>query len=271
MRKNKICHKKRVIPTTLKNAKKVSLPLQNAFNEKKIKPLKKDVSYGTGISINSSFSTAQNIGYTNSNCENKFRPKRGILTVKHKQMFSKFSQKNISIGNKINKTRNCDSERGPKNDKVLYLADQPQRENYDTQKLIETIEYDKKYEPKSSFTKRSKKVSKKISNDHKKTKISLQQSFESDKETGFKPNPSNQLKSGNDNTFSFNNLSETKFSSIKKPIKKIKRPSRLVSDNKNNKEVRNIFKDEEQIYKGNTFSDIKNNNGIYQKNIFHLM
>ena len=265
-----------------KKSKKVSLPLQKGFHEKKlVKPLKKDISHGTGISVNSSFSTAQNMGgYTNSNCENKFRPKpkRGILTVEEcrKKMFNKFSHKNISIGSKVKQTRNCDSERTPKNDKVLYLAEQPERENYDTQKLIETISYDKKYKPKSSIKKKHKKVHKKMGNekDHKKKKISLKQSFESDKERGFKPIP-NQMKSGNDNTFSFNNLSETKFSSMKKPIKKVKRQSRLVSDNKNSQKVKNVFLDEddnEMVYKGTHFSEAKNkNNKFLEKNIFHLI
>jgi hypothetical protein len=270
LRKKRNSQKKKIIPKKAKEAKKVSLPLQKAFNEKKLRPLKKDLSYGTGISINSSFSTAQNMGYTNSNCENKFRSKRGILTVEHKKMFSKFSQKNISIGNKINQTRNCDSERGPKEEKVLYLADQPQRQNYDTQKLIETIEYDKKYEAKS-VKKKQRKGSKKVY-EQKKKKISLKQSFESDKERGFKPKQSSKMKIGNDNTFSFNNLSESKFSSMKKPVKKVKRPSRLVSDNKNNKEIRNVFKDDEEIYKGSQFSEgKKKKNGLLEKNIFHLM
>jgi hypothetical protein len=224
------------------------------------KKLKKEISYGTSISINSSFSTAQNVGaFNNSNYENKFKPKRGMLTVQKdpQKMHNKYSHKNISIGSKTTvQKRICDSDRLPTEKKELYIAEQPNREKYETQKLIEEIMYDNCYSKKNSVILKSRKSNKKnnvlINKDPRKTKICLENSFKSDKETGFgQKNPEKEIakansKLQNDNTFSFNNLSETKFSSKKKPICKVKRPSRLVSENKQRTGSHNIFLDDEE-------------------------
>lgn len=209
--------------------------------------MKKDGSYGTSVSINSSFSTAQNIGgVSGSNCENKFKPKRGVLTVQKDRpgLFNKFSQKSISIGAKQSiKKRKCDSERGKGMEKELFMADQPRRQKYETQRIIENIQYDNSYSQKP---RRSNKKASGPPRESKKTQICLENSFESDREAGFKggqPQEGTPLVVKNDITFSFNNLSETKFSATKQPVSKKKRPSRLVSENK--RKSKNVFLDDE--------------------------
>lgn len=212
------------------------------------KRLKKEGSFGTSVSVNSSFSTAQNMGaFNNSHCENLRGPKRGVLTVEkeRQQMLSKYSQKALARGPRA-PPRNCDSDRAGPGDKELFLAEQPVARNYDTQKLIERIEYDKRY-AKHSGRRRERRTP-------QKKKIALKQSFESDKETGFGAAPAKAkagLEGCGKNTFSFNNLAQPKFNARQKPVLKPKRPSRLVSENKARPKPTNVFKDDEDDCQAN--------------------
>lgn len=262
-------------------AKKASLPVRDAAGVDPPKRLKKELSYGTSISINSSFSTAQNMnGFNNSNCENKLRkPKRGVLTVEgeSQKMFNKYSHKHIPTQPRKRRQRNCDSERIAEADKELYLAEQPVQCKYDTQQLIERIEYDKRYSKEPS-RKREKRCEKKLGEhrEQRKKKIDLKNSFESDKEDGFGPLPGGPgLKAANDNTFSFNNLSAPKFSAKAKPILKDKRASRLRSDNKRASGVRNVFKDDDSetgfCEKKATGADFKKKSKARDANVFRVL
>lgn len=246
--------------------------------------LKKEKSYGTGISINSSFSTAQNLGGFKecSVQENKEKPKRGILTVKvsKQNMFNKHSSKDFSVNKMNNKTIEISDH---ENLKEIFLAEQPKRMDYGTQKIIEGMSYDHRYKKggslnsSSKFSEKSGNIniqlqtnSKKRSSkkeDFKRTKIALRNSFESDKDTGFRVSPIVKIsgagtKISSGNTISFNNLSDAKFSSIKnsisKPFCKMKRSSRLVSENKGRTNS-NVFKDDldNDFERGHKISPIK--------------